>query len=146
MARPTTYTPEAALQICARLADGHTLREICRDETMPSRSTVHLWLLQHDEFSDQYARAREDQADTWGDEIVEIADNASNDWMMRNHGDGDEVEVPNHDHISRSKLRIEARKWLMGKAAPKKYGDRVDLNLGGEVKLVPSISINGQPS
>ncbi|WCS27251.1 terminase small subunit protein [Methylobacterium sp. NMS14P] len=135
MGRPSDYGPEIAGEICDRLASGQTLREICRDEMMPKHTTIYRWMREHDEFRSQYAQAREAQADTWADEIVEIADDGTNDWMERRGKDGEALDpVADHEHISRSKLRVEARKWLMGKAAPKKYGDKVDVNLGGEVK------------
>lgn len=127
MGRPSTYGPEIADLICVRLAEGQTLREICRDEAMPGLSTVFRWLGDHEAFRDQYARAREAQADAWADEIIEIADDGTNDWVER-----DGREAVNGDHIQRSKLRVDARKWLMSKAAPKKYGDKVALEHAGK--------------
>ena len=127
MARPSDYTPETAAAICARIADGQSLREIGSVEGMPAKRTILAWLDRHVEFQHQYARAREAQADHFGEEILEIADDGTNDWMKRQHGDDDPVEVPNHEHISRSKLRVDARKWLMSKMAPKKYGDKLAL-------------------
>jgi hypothetical protein len=78
------------------------------------------WLAQHAEFRDQYAGAREAQADYYAEEILEIADDGSNDWMERN---GKVVE--DHEAINRSRLRVDTRKWLIARMAPKKYGDRV---------------------
>lgn len=93
---------------------------------MPAKSTVMKWLTLHPEFVDQYARAREAQADHFAEEILEISDDGSNDWMERRNDDGDVVAVvADHEHISRSKLRVDSRKWLMSKLAPKKYGDKV---------------------
>lgn len=135
MARPSMFTEEIAEAICARLADGLSLREVCRDEAMPSRDTVRRWLRDRPEFQQHYAHAREAQADHLGDEILEIADDASNDWMVRNKGQDNEVEVLNHEHVQRSKLRIEARRWLMGKLAPKKYGEKVAI--GGDPDAPP---------
>jgi hypothetical protein len=63
----------------------------------------------------------------WAEELIEIADNARNDYMMRQFGDT-MVDVPNPELIARSKIRIETRKWLMGKSQPKKYGDKVDVD------------------
>ena len=126
MARPSDYTPETAAAICARIADGQSLREIARAEGMPDKSTILRWLDAHAEFRDQYARAREAQADHFAEEILEISDDGTNDWMRRQQGE-DTVEVANHEHISRSKLRVDARKWLMSKMAPKKYGDKLEL-------------------
>jgi hypothetical protein len=71
---------------------GESLREICRDEDMPDKSTVMRWLALHQEFRDQYAGAREAQADYYAEEIIEISDDGSNDWMLRKQGD-DELRL-----------------------------------------------------
>ena len=103
------------------------------------------WLNRYPEFVTQYAHARNSQADHFAEEILEIADDGSNDYMTRKQGDI-EVEVVNHDHIARSRLRVDARKWLMSKMAPKKYGDKVTNELVGadgkdlslQVQFVPT--------
>lgn len=123
--RPSSYTSEAAAFICEQLAEGKSLREICRAEDMPSKSSVMRWLASNTEFRDHYARARELQAEHYLDEIVEIADDGSNDWMERQKEDGSVTTVVDHEHISRSKLRVDSRKWVMSKMAPKKYGDKI---------------------
>lgn len=128
--RPSDYTPEIVEAICARIANGESLRQICRDERMPDRSTVHRWLAAHEAFRDQYALAREAMMEHFADEILEIADDGSNDWMERETERGT-VTVVDHEHISRSKERIETRKWLMGKCAPKKYGDKTQMQVTG---------------
>lgn len=121
--RPSDYTQEIADRICERLADGESLRAICRDDAMPATSTVCKWLSQFSDFAEQYARAREIQADTLFDEILEIADEGRND----SYTDEDGVERTDYDVIARSKLRVDARKWMAGKLRPKKYGDRTNL-------------------
>lgn len=109
--------------ICERIADGESLRDICADEHMPSKSALFKWLNEKPEIVDQYARAKEEQADAIFDEILNIADDARNDWMERN-GEDEGWQV-NGEHIQRSRLRIDARKWMAGKLRPKKYGDKV---------------------
>lgn len=98
-------------------------------------ATVFRWLAQHGEFQEQYARAREAQADYLAEEILDIADDGTNDWMEREGN-----TLVDHEHISRSKLRVDARKWLMSKLLPKKYGDRQTTEHigagGGPVKFV----------
>jgi len=85
------------------------------------------------EFLKQYARAKEESADALAEEMLEIADDGRNDWMARNGGTDDEgnarenTYVLNGEHIQRSRVRIDTRKWLASKLKPKKYGDRVDL-------------------
>jgi hypothetical protein len=125
--RPTTYTKKLAGEICRRLADGHTLRAVARDGDMPPESTVRTWANNDVEgFSAPYARAREIGYQAMADEIIEIADDASNDWMERQNRDGKERLVLNSEHVQRSKLRVDARKWLLSKALPKLYGDKVE--------------------
>lgn len=121
--RPTSFTQAVADLICERLAKPESLRSICADENMPGKTTVLRWLRENDGFRTQYARAREDQADAFADDILEIADDGRRDYVP----DEDGREVVDHDHINRAKLRVETRKWLMGKMAPKKYGDRLQL-------------------
>lgn len=90
---------------------------------MPAVSTVFMWIAAHPSFSNQYARAREAQADALFEDILEIADDARNDWMERN-GEDDAGWIANGEHLQRSRLRIDARKWMAGKLRPKVYGDK----------------------
>ena len=122
--RPTGYNQKIVDIICERLADGESLRTICSDDDMPGTSSVCRWLAAHEEFREQYALARESQADSIFDEILNIADDGRNDWMLRKFG-GDERWVENGEAIRRSQLRIDARKWMAGKLRPKKYSDKI---------------------
>ena len=121
--RPTRYTADTASTICSRLAGGESLRSICRDDTMPSLSTVMGWLFdgEHEEFSQQYASAREVQAEVWADEIVAIADDTTADLTT----DKDGKEIVRHENIQRARLRVDARKWIAAKLLPKRYGDKL---------------------
>jgi hypothetical protein len=131
MGRPSSLTPELQFEICDRIADGETVRQIALSDHMPAASTIYLTLSHDKVFSEQYARAREAQLERWEDEILEIADDGSNDWTTRNKGEDNEHEAVDHEHIARSKVRIDARKWLMAKRAPKRYGDKLDHTLAG---------------
>jgi hypothetical protein len=134
--RPSDYDEILAALICARLMDGESLRTICLDEEMPARSTVHLWLAQHAQFSDQYGKAREFQADTIFDEILDIADDGSNDWMEKRGEQGENLGwKENGEAIARSRLRVDARKWMAGKLRSKKYGDKIDHEHGITTEL-----------
>ena len=119
------YTDEIAGEICQRIAEGESLRSICARDDMPAQSTVFRWLADDERasFRERYARAREAQADTIFDEILDIADDARNDWMLR-RGDDDAGWQANGEHIQRSRLRIDARRWMAGKLRPKVYGDK----------------------
>jgi hypothetical protein len=119
--------------ICEQIAEGKSLREICKADDMPNTVTVFRWLSRSAELSNQYARAREAQADAIFDEILEIADNANNDWMERNGED--EGYSLNGENIQRARLRVDARKWMAGKLRPKVYGDKLDLNHTGAITV-----------
>ncbi len=127
--RPERYTLELAAEICERIANGETLMCICEDPHIPTRPTVTRWLTDETQtaFLERYALARELQADNWADELVKIADDASSDWIKRANGVGGEAPTLNHEHIQRSKIRIETRQWLIERLNPKKYGRKTEL-------------------
>ena len=131
---PVEFTQEIFDAICERLADGESLRGICSEEEFPSKGAFFRWVAKSDDLADQYARAREVQGDTLFDDMLDIADDARNDWMER-RGEDDAGWVANGENIQRSKLRIDARKWMAGKLRPKKYGDKLDLNHGGSFNV-----------
>lgn len=120
--RPTKFNQQTADLICMMLSEGMSLRQILKADTvgaLPAQSTVYEWLIRHPLFAEQYARAREEQADTNADEILEIADEHPPEYT-------DEKGRTSLDitYIQWQKNRIEARKWTAAKLRPKKYGDR----------------------
>lgn len=125
--RPSDFTQELAGTICERIANGESLRSICEEAEMPNKATVFRWLAANTVFSDQYARARETQADSLFDEILSIADDGHNDFMLKKFGD-DERWIENGEALQRSKLRVDARKWMAGKLRPKKYGEKQEID------------------
>lgn len=139
--RPSAYTEAIADAICDALADARSLRSICCDEGMPSQSTVFRWLAdeRYANFRERYARAREAQADAIVDEMLDIADDASNDWMERSPDDkrGPGWDL-NGEHVQRSKLRIDARKWMASKLRPKVYGDKIEHEHVGGIAVTVS--------
>ena len=115
------YSPEMAALICDRIVEGASLRQICQDTNMPARSTIFVWLEEHEEFARSYTLARQIQIEDLMDESLEIADDSSNDWIDGEGPDGKRYRVFNPDSIQRSKLRLAARKWLISKLIPKRY-------------------------
>jgi hypothetical protein len=127
---------EIKAAICERIADGESLRQIIADEGMPASSTVFKWLNEDAQFSEQYARAREAQADALFDDLLGIADDGSNDWMERKNADGQNIGwQENGEALRRSALRIDARKWMIAKLQPKKYGEKVTQEHTGAVSV-----------
>lgn len=116
MGRPTIRTPENAAAVCAKLAEGKSLRQIEKMEGMPSAASIYEWLAEDAEFSEQYARAREAQADALAEECLEIVD--------RSDLKADDKRV-----------RFDARKWYASKLQPKKYGDATTIKGDAENPL-----------
>lgn len=102
---------------------------------MPAHPTVLGWVLDDIHgFADQYVRARAIGLDVVADDMLDIADDGSNDWMKKNDPENPGY-VFNGEHSSRSKLRVDTRKWYLSKLAPKKYGDRQALEVSGHLAL-----------
>jgi hypothetical protein len=123
--RPTKYTPELAEEICNAIAtssDG--LKKLCKlNSHWPCKNTIMGWRNKVPDFMTRYARAKQDQIESLIDEILEIADNKSEDYVQNEDG----KFVVNHENINRAKLRIDTRKWLAAKLAPRIYGDKPEI-------------------
>jgi hypothetical protein len=126
--RPTVFSQGLAQVICLRISNGESLRSIVKDEEMPAQSSVYEWLIAHPSFAEQYARAREDQADTLADEIIAIADEQPEVIAVIDKKTGALIEHKlDGAFLQWQKNRIDARKWTAMKLKPKKYGDRVQV-------------------
>lgn len=149
MSRRSSYTQEMGDAICQRMCDGESLRQICKDESMPYMSVVMRWARDIPEFQEHYARAREDLQAHWAEQILEIADSPL--MGIKTETKGEEVKTITGDMIEHRRLQIDTRKWLLSKLAPKKYGEKVDLthaNPDGTNMTGPIINIgfvNGGP-
>lgn len=99
---------------------------------MPAMATVFRWLREKEKFKEQYARAKEEASDALVEEIQDIADDGTNDYMEMQDGENLNAYRFMGEHVQRSKLRVEARKWIASKQKPKKYGEKMDFTSGGE--------------
>lgn len=113
--------------VCEELEKGRALRNVLKDDKMPSTSTFYQWLDSNEEKAKQYARATQVRADILFDEIIDIADDSSGDKKVVENG-----EVMDSEYVARSRIRIDTRKWILSKLNPKKYGDKLDLSSLGE--------------
>lgn len=111
--RPSTYTEEMGNLICDKLTEGLSLRRICKDDAFPNASTVYVWLDRFPAFAEQYARAREAATEDMLEEMLEIADDPL-------------LEAQD------KRVRIDTRKWAMGKLKPKKYGEKQVVDVGNK--------------
>jgi uncharacterized protein (DUF885 family) len=121
MGRPTLKTPELCKEICERISEGETLTNICRDPDMPAWTTIHDWKRSDDSFRQALARAREQQAEVWAEEVKTLSDD----------------ELDTHEAIGRARLRMQSRQWLAGKYN-QQFADKpnqTQVNVGVQVVL-----------
>ena len=140
--RPSTFSQHIADIICIRLSEGESLREIVKTEGMPDRTTIYDWLMKHEGFANQYTRAREEQADTYADEIIAIADEQPEIIAVVDKKTGALIEHKlDGAFLQWQKNRIEARKWTAMKLKPKKYGDKMQIGGDPESPLTVDVSL-----
>ena len=135
--QPVRYSDEVAQYICEQLANGRSLRDICRENGMPTESTVRFWVLDDiGGFFAQYTRARAVGYSRMAEEIVELSDTL-HFATLRSKRDGkeEEKEVELTEH---RRLQVETRKWLLSKMLPKVYGNKNKDDDGddGAIKIV----------
>jgi hypothetical protein len=119
--RPTLKTTEICAEICRRISEGETMQAILKEPGMPAWTTVHEWRQTDDSFAKALARAREQQAEVWAEEVKELTD----------------AELPTHEAIGRARLRMQSRQWLAGKYNPQ-FADKptqVGVQVGVHVVL-----------
>jgi hypothetical protein len=115
LGRPSNYTPELGFQICERMVEGESVRTICLDPDMPSRTSIYYWLTQHAEFRERYKIALELHADYLADLAQAIADDGS-------------LDIIEKENVQRSRLRVDTIKWKCAKLHPSKYSDRYQIS------------------
>lgn len=108
--------------IISRLADGESLRAICRTDGMPNRSTIMRWLDDDADFATKYARAKDIGLDERAEKLADDMD-AETD-------------------VSRAKLKFEYGRWYLSKLAPKKYGDKTLLGSDPENPLPAAVTLD----
>src|SRR5258707_878063 len=79
---------------------------------MPDVATVSNWISNNGEFRDMYALAREFQAHCIADEVIELADEVSIEWVEKVRANGRVVRGPDRKNLPRYRLRTEVRHWV----------------------------------
>ena len=123
-------------EILEYIEDGKSLRSILKASDMPSSRTFFKWIDDDKEKVKRYSRAMEIRAESIFEDILEIADDGTNDFMTITKGDV-EYNVEDREVTNRSRLRVDARKFFLSKVLPKKYGDKLDLTSDGDALQAP---------
>lgn len=132
--RPTKYSQSMADSICLFLSEGKSVRQLCDLPKMPDKSQVFKWLAEYPEFQDQYAKAKRQGIEALAEELIDIADDGTNDYMEITDKEGALAYKINGEAVARSRLRIDTRKWVLSKLLPKKYGEIKDEGPGETVE------------
>lgn len=124
--RPTKFNKKLAQEICETIAcSSLSLSKLCHiNEHWPARATIYLWRARNEKFREAYLDAKRFQVELLVDEILDIADDVSRDCLTRTTASGEPYDVPNHEWINRSRLRIDTRKWIASKLVPRLYGEK----------------------
>ena len=131
-------TPQLVSAICFDIATTTKATYlICPDHGI-DYATFKRWCVDDEDVRAKYARAKDMQADILAEQIIHIADDSSKDTMQKFDQNGKPIDVEDKEWTSRSKLRIDSRKWLASKLKPKKYSEKMDLTSGGE-KIEPTV-------
>lgn len=119
--RPSGYTEELGDRICREVSiSTDSLGKICRENKgFPNPKTIYAWRIDHENFGNKYDKAKRSQADLLAQEILDISDDSSRDQSINDKGN----LVLDSEYVARSRLRIDARKWISSKLLPKVYGD-----------------------
>lgn len=128
-ARPAQYSFELSETICERITQGQSTSEVVRDPAMPTWGTLARWRREHEDFNRRYTIARQSCCELWADEIIEISDDATNDYVTRVNAKGHVRTVFDRESFERSRLRADNRKWVVSKLMRHVYGDKSEVEL-----------------
>jgi hypothetical protein len=122
------YSDEVAAAICARLADGESLKKICESEGMPARSSVHKWLATNPEFLTMYQVAWDEKADGLFDEMQEL---------MNQDPPADLDPKQTMAWVQNKRVKLETLRWILARMAPKKFSERYEITGAAGEALIP---------
>jgi hypothetical protein len=127
--RPTLFSPTLAKAVCEKIAGGWTLTAIARDPNMPSRDDFFRWLREHAEFHDMYFEARRARADARSDAMDGIVER-----VLKGELDPRAAQVA-----------LTHERWAAGREAPKRYGERLEIDADVRVEPVSFVIVRSAP-
>jgi hypothetical protein len=128
---PSVYRPELAIEICERVAEGETLRQICQSDGMPTATTFRRWVVAEEPLREAWHAARELKADTLFDEALDMARAVAEE-------PGTTQRLRGYD------LAMQQLRWSAGKLNPAKYSERSQLSFIVPIQINTSLDL-GQP-
>lgn len=122
LGRPTEYTEDMAKKICRAISiNPMGIRKICKlYQDFPDPSTIFEWRLDHTDFAEWYARAKQEQAEVMFDDMLDVALDGTSDWYTDTKGN----KRVDNECVQRSKLIVDTYKYQCERLSPKKYGSK----------------------
>jgi hypothetical protein len=140
MARPSSFTPEIGEIICQKISEDMPLTKVCSEHGIPSIWSVYRWMEmegpEYDKFRKDYARARKEQADSSYYQIQLIEQKMQLPRKILDKETGEMISNPDYIDPHTGRVLIDSIKWRAGRMKPSKYGEKIDLEVGGNVKIV----------
>ena len=137
------YSEEIAARVCKDLAGGMTLRAVCRQPGMPKPSTVIDWALDENHpFYGKYKHARLIGYTVMADDVIDISDDSRGDFVEKTGPSGETTRVFDSENVARSRLRVDSRRWILAKALPKIYGDKIEHTGKDGAPLFPELVLS----
>ena len=127
----TSYSEEVVSAIFARIAQGESVVSICSDPKMPAQSAFYKWMDSKPELVERYACARKSQANTIFDKMLNVAETTEIGITKKIKPEGE--EITEGDMLGHRKLKIDTYKWILSKLEPKKYGEKIDIDMTADV-------------
>lgn len=140
MARWTRLNSETFEAICKDVIEHNKSFNKAIADAGSTRTTFYKYLINNEEAQAIYKYAREIRCDTLFEEIIDIADTPEMGIVIKT--DGTRTETREGDMTDHRRLKIDARKWVVARMMPQKYGDRIDVTSNGtNIAALPPISI-----
>lgn len=130
-------------QVCELIADGASLRSICEREDMPDRRNIMRAIAKNEAWAAQYTQACALRTEAWADDIVYAASTPQEGIRTKVGPKG--TETITGDMVERSRLEVDAKKWIVSKLLPKKYGDRLNVDHGVQASLADLVMQSMEP-
>ena len=129
--RQVKWSAEIEDQIIDQITSGYTLEKIAENPSMPSKATILRWtqgeggVIDGASFKARYDQARIARADRLAAEILRIGDDSSHDRIVEELPGGVVTERVDHEHIARSKLRCDNRRWVLQTLFPERFSAKM---------------------
>lgn len=126
--------------ICNRVIEEKISFNKAIEESEISYVAFFNWMIKSELLKELYNYARNIRSDVLFEQIIEISDTPVEGRKTKITDRG--IEETIGDMTEHRKLQIDARKWVVAKMQPKKYGDKLDVSI--EQKSIEYVNVSKQ--